>query len=246
MGNQGQSKERGKVITVDVVIPVYNEERVLAQSINTLRQFLEKNVNYTWTIVIADNASTDKTWEVAQTLSREHPDVICLHLDEKGRGRALRRALLESTADIVSYMDVDLSTDLAAFPTLIQGIEEGYDIVIGSRLLPGSSVKRSFKRELTSRTYNLLLKGMFRTEFCDAQCGFKALTSKAAHELVPLVQNQLWFFDTEMLLLARRKSYRIKEVPVAWVEDPDSRVSVPKTTFEYLKELLRMRFHPPA
>ncbi len=240
-------EEKGKKVgTIDVIIPVYNEERVIRQSVETLRQFLKKNIAHSCTIVIADNGSTDKTWQVAQSLSREYPDVVPLHLDEKGRGRALRRALLESTADIVSYMDVDLSTDLGAFPALIQGIEEGYDIVIGSRLMPGSSVKRSFKRELTSRTYNLLLKAMFRTGFCDAQCGFKALTSKAAHELVHLVQNQLWFFDTEMLLLARRKGYRIKEVPVVWVEDPDSRVSVPKTTFEYLKELLRMRFRPPA
>jgi len=183
---------------------------------------------------------------VAQALSREYPDVVSLHLDEKGRGRALRRAWLDSNADIVSYMDVDLSTDLEAFPKLIQAIEEGYDIAIGSRLMPGSSIKRSFKRELTSRGYNLLIKAMFRSKFSDAQCGFKALSSKAARELVPLTKDQKWFFDTELLILAEKKGYRTKDVPVAWIEDPDTRVSVSRTAFDDVKGLLRLRFRPPS
>jgi len=230
--------------TVDVVIPVYNEEHVLAQSINTLRLFLDKNLPQEWQIVIADNASTDKTWQVAQAMSQEYPDVAAMHLDVKGRGRALRKAWLESTADIVSYMDVDLSTELAAFPRLIQAIEEGYDIAIGSRLLKGSSVKRSFKRELTSRSYNFIIKAMFFTKFSDAQCGFKALRSKAAQELVPLIQDQEWFFDTELLILAAKKGYQIREIQVAWIEDPDTRVAVAKTALDDLKGLLRLRFRP--
>ncbi|MFW6125569.1 MAG: dolichyl-phosphate beta-glucosyltransferase [Chloroflexota bacterium] len=236
--------EKTTVASVDVVIPVYNEERVLRQSVDKLWRFLDENVACEWQIIIADNASTDGTWEVAQSLCREYRHVVPLHLDQKGRGRALRRALLDSGADMASYMDVDLSTDLGAFPALIRGIEEGYDVVIGSRLATGASVQRCFRRELTSRTYNLLLKAMFRVAFADAQCGFKAISRKAAQELVPLTQNQQWFFDTELLLLALRRGYRIKEVPVLWVEDPDSRVSVPKVTLEYLKELLRMRFRP--
>ena len=233
------------VNSVDIVIPVYNEEHVLRQSVDRLRGFLDENARWAWRVVIADNASTDGTWEVAQALSREHSDVVPMHLDQKGRGRALRRAMLDSTADVVSYMDVDLSTDLDAFPSLVQGIEEGYDVAIGSRLMRGASVERCFRREVTSRTYNVLLKLMFRTGFADAQCGFKAVSRKAAQELVPLAQNQQWFFDTELLLLARRKGYSVKEIPVKWTEDRDSRVSVPKVTMEYLKELLRMRFRPP-
>ena len=228
-----------------MVIPVYNEEHVLARSIATLREFLRQNIAQRWRVVIVDNGSTDGTWEVAQALSREHPEVIALHLEEKGRGRALRRAWLESTSDIVSYMDVDLSTELAAFPRLIQAIEEGYDIAIGSRLARGAAVKRSLLREFTSRSYNLLIKVMFRTKFSDAQCGFKALSARAARELVPLIQDQKWFFDTELLLLAHRRGYRIKEVPVTWVEDPDSRVSITKTALDDVKGLLRMRFRPP-
>jgi glycosyltransferase involved in cell wall biosynthesis len=230
--------------TVDVVIPVYNEERVLAQSIATLRDFLSKNLSAKWKVVIADNASTDKTWEIAQSLSKQYPDVAAVHIDKKGRGRALRKTWLESDADIVSYMDVDLSTELAAFPKLLQAIEEGYDIAIGSRLMRESKVKRSFKRELTSRGYNLIIKVMFFNRWVDAQCGFKAVRREAARALVPLIQNQEWFFDTELLILAGKKGYRIKEIPVAWVEDPDTRVKIAKTIREDLAGLMRLRFRP--
>jgi glycosyltransferase involved in cell wall biosynthesis len=230
--------------SVDLVIPVYNEEHVLGQSVATLRQFLRRNLPQSWKIVIADNASTDKTAKVAQDLAQQHTDVVFLHLDEQGRGRALRRAWLESSADIVSYMDVDLSTDLKAFPELIQAIEDGHDVAIGSRLLTGSSVTRSFKREFTSRSYNLLIGAMFLGNFTDAQCGFKALSGQAARELVPLTEDHAWFFDTELLIIAEKKGYRIKEIPVAWVEDPDTRVAIFETVRDDLKGLLRMRFRP--
>ncbi len=230
--------------TIDVVLPVYNEEHVLARSVIALRQFLNENLPHPFRIVIADNASNDKTWELAQALSQQHSDVICLHLDQKGRGQALRHAWLDSSADIVSYMDVDLSTNLEAFPKLIQAIEEGYDVAVGSRHLPASLVKRSPGRELTSRSYNFLIKAMFLARLSDAQCGFKALSSEAAQELVPLIRNQGWFFDTELLILAHKKGYRVKEIPVTWVEDPDSKVSITKTALEELKGLLRMRFRP--
>lgn len=231
--------------TVDAVIPVYNEEKVLAQSVRTLRQFLQANLPYQWTIVIADNASVDRTLAIAQELSHEYPDVAYIHLDQKGRGRALRKAWLESTADVVSYMDVDLSTNLNAYPPLIRAIvEEGYDIAIGSRLMPASRIKRSFKREVISRSYNLIVKAMFLTRFSDAQCGFKAISRKVAQELVPLIEDQSWFFDSELLILADKRGYRIKEVPVEWIEDLDSRVNILKTAMGDLKGLWRMRIHP--
>jgi len=230
------------MVSIDVVIPVYNEEKDLARSITTLCQFLQAHLSYGWFITIANNGSTDGTLDVAHSLSQEYPQVNYLHLDQKGRGRALRRAWLESTADIVSYMDVDLSTNLLAFPHLIEALNSGYDIAIGSRLMPASKVARSPKRELTSRLYNLLIRVMFFARFRDAQCGFKAITKKAASELIPLVQNQEWFFDTELLILAEKKGYRIKEVPVEWVEDPDSRVNVIKTAMDDIRGLLRLRF----
>lgn len=230
-------------IRVDVVIPVYNEEKDLPTSIETLHKFMTDNVSYDWRIVIADNASVDRTLEIAKALSERYPRVKYIHLDQKGRGRALRKSWLESDADIVSYMDVDLSTNLDAFPPLIAALSTGvYDVAIGSRLLPASRVTRQPKREIISRIYNLLIKLMFRNRFSDAQCGFKALTRRAVQALVPLVKDQAWFFDSELLLLAERKGFRIFEVPVEWVEDPDTRVKILSTAWEDIKGLVRVRF----
>ena len=228
---------------VDIVIPVLNEERALPGSIAALHAALNRQLANPWRIVIADNGSDDATPKVGQALAEQYPEVSYLRLEERGRGRALRRAWLESDADVVSYMDVDLSTDLMAFLPLIQSLEEGYDIATGSRLVPGAEVRlRPFKREVISRGYNLLIKGMFFTRFRDAQCGFKALTRAAAQALVPRVVDQGWFFDSELLIIAGKRGYRIKEVPVTWTDDPDSRVKIVSTAWGDFKGLLRLRF----
>ena len=229
---------------LDIVIPVYNEAHVLVDSIERLRSYLaETNFPYSRRIVVADNASTDRTLAVAQELAERFDDVAALHLPQKGRGRALRKAWLESDADAVSYMDVDLSTDVAALTPLARAVlEEGYDVASGSRMTRGSQIERSLRRELTSRGFIFLIKLVFLSKLSDTQCGFKALTRDAAQELIPRIENEEWFFDTELLLLAEKGGYRIKEVPVRWQEDPDSRVNVAKTVAEDLRGLLRMRF----
>jgi len=232
------------VNSVDIVLPVYNEEKVLSQSVETLRQFLSGGFPYKWRLVIADNASTDSTLGVAKELSACYPDVTYIHLDEKGRGRALKKAWLESTADIVSYMDIDLSTNLRHFPPLIAALTGGYDVAIGSRLMPASRIKRSLRREVLSRGYNLMVKAMFGTRFSDAQCGFKALTRKAVQALVPLIEDNKWFFDSELLILAEKKGFRIAEIPVEWVEDLDSRVKIIRTSLDDIKGLIRVRTRP--
>ena len=231
-------------VRLDAVIPVYNEERDLERSVNKLRQFLLDHVNYDWRIVVADNASRDRTLEISQQLSKQYPgQVTYVHLDQKGRGRALRRAWTESDADIVSYMDVDLSTDLSAFSPLIDSlINSEYDVAIGSRLKKGSQVTRGLKREFISRTYNLIIKLMFWHHFSDAQCGFKAVTRRAVRDIVPLIRDQAWFFDSELLLLAERMGYKVYEVPVKWADDPDSRVKIASTAWEDIKGLFRVRF----
>ncbi len=233
-----------KVSTVDVVIPVYNEERDLPRSIATLHAFLKENCLYRWRIMIADNASTDRTLELAKELARRYPEVTYIHLDQKGRGRALRAAWTSSDADIVSYMDVDLSTNLKAFPPMIDALaKDGYHVAIGSRLKKGAMVTRQWKREIISRAYNFLIKIMFPSRrFSDAQCGFKALSRQAVRELVPLVKDQAWFFDSELLLRAEQHGYKIYEVPVEWIEDLDTRVKIAKTAWEDVKGLVRVRF----
>jgi glycosyltransferase involved in cell wall biosynthesis len=229
--------------SVEVVIPVYNEEHVLTQSIDTLHGFLSANLPHIWRIVVADNASTDGTLAVAEGLAKEHPEVTPFHIPQKGRGRALRATWLASEADVLTYMDVDLSTDLEFFPPLVAAIaDEGYDVAIGSRLKKGAQTTRSFRREFISRTYNVLIRGLMRTHFIDAQCGFKAISRQAAQEIIPHIENEEWFFDTEMLILAEKGGYRIKEIPVRWREDPDTRVNIRKTVMEDLRGLRRMRF----
>src|SRR4051794_11795579 len=229
-------------VSVDIVIPVYNEERALPVSIPTLCQYLNSYVPYHWTVTIADNASKDRTLEVANELAASHPRVKVLHLDQKGRGRALKAAWLASEADIVSYMDVDLSTNLSSFMPLIAPLATGHsEVAIGSRLSKGAVVTRQWKREYISRTYNLMIKLAFRNRFSDAQCGFKALTRQAASKLLPMVENNEWFFDTELLLLAEEQGLRIHEVPVDWVEDLDTRVKIVSTVKEDIKGLWRVR-----
>ncbi|MCH7624349.1 MAG: glycosyltransferase family 2 protein [Chloroflexi bacterium] len=230
---------------LDVVIPVLNEEVDLEPSTRTLHEYMSAHLDqYEWAIVIADNGSTDATLDIAGRLSREFPNVSFIRLEQRGRGRALKRAWTESKADIVAFMDVDLSTDLEALPGLIRAVDvEGYEIAIGSRLARGAVVtQRPFKRELFSRVYSLLVRASFLCGFRDAQCGFKAVTRRVADEVVPLVENTGWFFDTELLIIAEKNGYPIRELPVRWSDDLDSRVNVVRTVVEDIKGLLRMRF----
>jgi glycosyltransferase involved in cell wall biosynthesis len=230
---------------LDVVIPVLNEEVDLEPSTHTLHEYMKAHLDqYAWAIVIADNGSTDATLDIARRLSREFSNVSYIRLEQRGRGRALKRAWTESKADIVAFMDVDLSTDLEALPGLIRAVDaEGYEVAIGSRLAKGAVVtKRPFKRGLFSKGYSLLIRATFLCGFRDAQCGFKAVTRRVADEVVPLVENNGWFFDTELLIIAEKNGYSIMELPVKWSDDPDSRVNVVGTAVEDIKGLLRMRF----
>lgn len=232
-------------LSLDIVLPCLNEAHSLPRSVPRLHTFLSAHMSaYEWSIVIADNGSTDGTRAAAATLTEELPAVRTIHLAQRGRGRALRQAFVESQADIVFYMDVDLSTDLDHLPTLVEAIaDEGYDIATGSRLLPESQVRgRSLVREITSRTYILLLRVMFWVPFRDAQCGFKAMSRGVANELVPLLRDNGWFFDSELLILAQKCGYRICELPVNWTDDPDSRVHVLRTAWENVKGLFRLKF----
>src|SRR5437660_1721007 len=226
---------------VDIAIPVYNEERDLERSVRRLRRYLDRQFPFEARITVVDNASTDATWAIAQRLAIDMDGVRALRLDDKGRGRAIRHAWLESDAAIVAYMDVDLSTDLDALLPLVAPLISGHsDVAIGSRLVPGARVNRGPKRELISRAYNLLLHLVLGTQVRDAQCGFKAARAGAARRLLPLVDNQEWFFDTELLVQAQRAGLRIYEVPVDWTDDPDSRVDVMATAIEDLRGVWRL------
>ncbi len=230
------------------MIPVYNEERVLPQSVPVLRDFLAGPAfPYEWRILIADNASIDNTPAVSKRLVAENPGKVeYARIERKGRGFALKQVWLASPMDVVSYMDVDLSTGIEAFPALIRAVaEEGYAVAIGSRLASRAKVTRSLKRRVLTRGYNTIIKALFFTRFSDAQCGFKAISREAAQRIIPLIEDNNWFFDTELLILAERMGYRIKDLPVEWVEDPDTRVKIWSTVTEDLRGLLRLRTGRP-
>jgi len=227
---------------VEVVIPVYNEQRDLRASVRKLHCYMQQQLALPFRITIADNASTDETLAIARSLAVELEQVEVLHLERKGRGRALRAAWSQSDADVVAYMDVDLSTHLSALPALLAPLlEQRADVVIGSRLVPGAEVERGIKRELISRSYNLLLHVALGMTVADAQCGFKAARREAIVPLLTQVQDDGWFFDTELLHLARRAKLVIREIPVRWVEDPDSKVAILATAREDVRGIKRLR-----
>lgn len=226
---------------VDVVVPVFNEAAVLDTSVRRLHAYLTDEFPFSFRITIVDNGSEDATWSSAMALAAELPCVRARRLDRKGRGLALRDAWGASDATVVAYTDVDLSTGLDALLPLVAPLVSGHsDVAIGSRLASGASVARAPKREVISRCYNALLRTMFASRVHDAQCGFKAVRTDVARALLPAIQDNGWFFDTELLLLAEHNGLRIHEVPVDWVDDADSRVHIVRTAAGDLKGAARM------
>lgn len=228
--------------TLNVVIPVYNEEMELEKSVTTLAAYLSQNLpDFVWQITIADNASTDNTLAIAAKLASLDKKIKAIHLPKKGRGRAVKYVWGRSDTDVVAYMDVDLSTDLKHLPPLVRSLLRGYDIAIGTRNAHGSCVYgRSLLRTITSKTYIMLIKIFFWVHFSDAQCGFKAATRKVVMEVLPKIQDNGWFFDTELLILAEKSGYRIYEEAVTWIDNPGSTVRVMKTAQGDLEGLWRL------
>jgi glycosyltransferase involved in cell wall biosynthesis len=231
-----------------ITLPTYNEEKILKE--NTLRvyDFCQKNLSdFDWKILIADNGSVDKTVEIAEELSKNYPKISYFHLEEAGRGRALKKAWSEYEADIYTYMDIDLATDLNYFKDLIKAIAfEGYELATGSRLKKGASVRRSFLREISSRFYNFLLRIFFKGyKIKDSQCGFKAISKKIKEEILPYIKNNGWFFDTELLIISFYKKFKIKEIPVNWQENRylkrKSKVKIFSDALNNLKEIIKLK-----
>lgn len=229
--------------TVEITIPVYNEERELEENITKLHAYCVKNIaSFQWQITIADNASTDATQEIAANLVKKLSRVNLIKLKQKGRGRAIKHAWGSISADYYMYMDVDLSTDLKHIPRLLAALEQGYDVAIGSRLARGSKVEgRTMIREITSRSLNFIfIQLFFRTHFTDAQCGFKAVTKRVVDHLIPKIEDNDWFFDGELLIVAEKSGYKIYEEPVHWVDNPGSTVRLVSTIWGDIKALWRL------
>ena len=233
---------------VEITVPVYNEQKELSDNITKLAAFCIKNLTeYDWHITIADNASTDNTPGVGATLAKKNPQISLLRLEQKGRGRAVKRSWSSSHADFCVYMDLDLSTDLIHLPKLLNALRNGYDIAIGSRLAKGARVEgRTLLREITSRTLNFFfIQFFFQTHITDAQCGFKAVTKNVVEHLIPKIQDNDWFFDGELLIVGEKSGYTIYEEPVHWIDNPGSTVRLVSTIFGDLKVMGRLLFTQP-
>lgn len=229
--------------SVEITVPVYNEEKELAKNIAILHEFCQKNLkSYDWHITIADNASTDNTPLIALAIERDNPNISHFRLEQKGRGRAVKRVWVESDRDLCVYMDLDLSTDLVHLPNILKKLGAGYDVAIGSRLAKGARViGRTFLRELTSRILNFFfIQFFFHTHFTDAQCGFKAVTRRVVENLIPKVKDNEWFFDGELLIIAEKSGYKIYEEPVHWVDNPGSTVRLISTIWGDLMSISRL------
>jgi glycosyltransferase involved in cell wall biosynthesis len=226
---------------VDLVLPVFDDERDLERLVPTHHEFLSREFPYSFRLTIADNASTDATAVIASGLALEIPEVISVCVTEKGTGRALRQVWATLPARVLAYCDIDLSTDLATLAPLVAVVMSGHsDLAIGTRLAPGSPVVRGAKREVISRCYDLLLRGCVGVRFSDAQCGFKAILADVAAALLPLIEDAGWFFDTEFLVLAERAGLRIHQVPVGWIEDPRSSVDIAAKATVDLRGVVRL------
>ena len=229
--------------SVEITIPVYNEEKELEKNITTLLEFCDKNLkSYDWHITIADNASKDNTPVIASTLAKKNSKILYFRLEQKGRGRAVKRVWSQSKCDYCLYMDLDLSTDLIHLPNILKKLEKGYDVAIGSRLAKGARVEgRTFLRELTSRVLNFFfIRFFFQTHFTDAQCGFKGVTRKVVEDIIPYVKDNEWFFDGELLIIAEKRGYKIYEEPVHWVDNPGSTVRLISTIWGDLMSIKRL------
>jgi len=234
--------------SVEITIPVYNEEKELEKNITTLYNFCSKNLKkYDWHITIADNASTDNTPIVASTMSKKNPKILYFRLEQKGRGRAVKRVWSQSRCDYCVYMDLDLSTDLIHLPNILRKLGAGYDVAIGSRLAKGARVEgRTFLRELTSRVLNFFfIQFFFHTHFTDAQCGFKGVTRNIVENLIPKIKDNEWFFDGELLIVAEKSGYKIYEEPVHWVDNPGSTVRLISTIWGDLMSIKRLLITKP-
>lgn len=231
---------------LDIVIPVYNNADVLAKSIHTQIAFYSKYLhNLDWNISIANNMSTDNTLEIAKKMSEKFKRIHYLDIQKKGRGNTLKAAWLQSKADFLSYMDVDLATNLHAFPIMINNLIKGYNLSVGSKYIRGSKCKRYLSRYILSRVFNIVNKVLFNAKFSDAQCGFKAISRTAAQAILPRIQDGNWFFDTELLVYAQKMGFSIKEVPVKWIElgmAKKSGVKMVRTIWEFIAKMFELRF----
>lgn len=227
---------------IEIILPVYNEEKILKKNVLKVKQFFDKYCK-NFLIVIVDNGSTDHTYEIAESLQNEYSNIAAFRLKEKGRGRALRFRILNSPFPFIGYMDIDLSSNLSCLLRMYEELSRGYDIVIGSRLLPGAEVQRSLIRRFLSTGYSFLVQCILNLPYKDYQCGFKLFRRERILDLLTLIKNNNWFFDTELIYYAHNNKLRIKEIPVLWKERKRGKVRLIPTIVEDVLGIVRLKLN---
>ncbi|MEM2487606.1 MAG: glycosyltransferase family 2 protein [Thermoproteota archaeon] len=227
-------------IDVSVILPAYNEAARIEQTVEAVIETL-RGISSCYEIIIAEDGSTDGTDKIASQISTKYPFIIHLHNDERlGKGSALTQASKRSRGRIIVYMDVDLATNLKHLKDLIQAIREGYDFATGSRYLPESKIERNLLRLIASKIYNSIIRLLFRTGIKDHQCGFKAFNRMSLLKIISQVKAEHWFWDTEVLVRASRKGFKIKEVPIEWKERKTTKVRLLKDSIAMFTQALRL------
>ena len=235
-----------KKISVDIILPVYYG------NINELEESIKKQISvypillkdYNWRIIISINGqNADDIIKLSRKLCKKYKNLKHFYTNIPGKGSGVINGWLKSKAEIRAYMDIDLSVDLRCLPSLIKKIQDGYDVSIGSRYLKESKVNRSFKRKIISIFYHLFLQQIILgTKYKDAQCGFKAINKKVTEQILPIVKDKEWFFESEMLYLAQRKGMKIIEIPVIWKEGRFSSLNLLKVIPEFFSKMIEVRF----
>ncbi len=226
---------------LSIVLPAYNEAKRLKDTVEKVRKSAAET-GYKFEIIIAEDGSKDGTDAIASELASKYPEVIHLHSDERlGRGKALMNAFERAKGKVVVYMDVDLATDLKHLKELVDAIAvEGYDLATGSRLMKDSKTDRPAKREIASRGYNFLVRLFLGSKIHDHQCGFKAFKRDVILEIGKDVKDNHWFWDTEVLVLAQKRGYRVKEIPVRWRHGGETKVDFGRDVVYMFSQILRM------
>jgi glycosyltransferase AglD len=230
-----------EALQVSVVFPAYNEveylEQAVEKTINTLKEFTNS-----YEMIIAEDGSTDGTAEKAEELSQRNPNIKHIHGEERlGRGTALNNAFRQSCGQVLVYMDLDLATDLKHLKQLVEAVSiEGYDFSTGSRMLPDSKVERTLRRSMSSKSFNFLVRRMLGSKLRDHQCGFKAFKREPTLQMLDEVASRHWFWDTEFLVRAARKGFKIKEIPVEWKSGRKTKVNLFKDSYSMGKQVFML------
>lgn len=233
-------------MTIDVLLPIYNEEKILDANIRLLFGYCQHHLAGDWQLMLIINGSVDQSLTIAENLAQEFEQIKIINLPTGGKGQALKTGLQYSTAEVAVYMDIDLAVALSALPPLISLVAENKGaLAIGSRLLPASQTERSWLRNYSSKLYNWLANTLLRCQISDWQCGFKAMNLDVRQAVVPLIQDNYWFFDTELIALAQKNNLRIAELPVSWSENRyavrQSKIRPIRDGFIFLKNLWQLK-----